>query len=215
MAPPAPYVSFEGNIGSGKSTALRACAALLGRPALVEPLDDWAPWLARLYASDPPPPGAALGMQLRAVVSHKAQVGQENGGGGASSLLVERSHLSATEVFGDVWADRGGLSPDEKALLRESVAALDIRPPGLVVYVSTPAAVCEARAAARGDSPNAIGLIAGLGAAYDAWAPTLAFRGIPCVVLDGLAAPEVVAARAAAAVRAWEEAQEAGRPLHL
>ena len=178
-------VCVEGNIGSGKSTALEALRALRPDVALrPEPVDDWQPLLSLFYAD---PRRWALAFNLRVLLSFDAA------GGG----VVERSPLSARHVFAQLLFNENKMTQAEWELYKEYWDTLAWKP-DVLVYVHTPADQCHARVAARGREAERDIDIHYLRRLEFQYETMLRFCDVPVVRLDGTQPPEQLAAAIAA-----------------
>lgn len=134
-------VCVEGNIASGKTTALRVVRD--ARPDITvfeEPAREYADTLAE-FCRDPA--SWSLPFSLRLLLSYRA-AGQAEG-----DVLVERSCLGCRHVFSQLLYNEGKMSRDDWALFKEYADVLAWSPDA-IVYVHTPADVCLARIRERG-----------------------------------------------------------------
>lgn len=133
-------VTLDGNIGAGKSTALRLVRERLaggGAAACEEPLERWGPALERLYAAVP---GAALEFQLRVFLDRCAAAPELRHG----TVLVERSPEFQRRVF------VAQLPEPARGLMDETYRRLAAWRPDAYVYLRSAPEACAARVAARG-----------------------------------------------------------------
>lgn len=134
-------VCVEGNIGCGKSTALRALGRLReGVTVFEEPLEEWGELLARFYED---PEQWALAFSLRVLLSMRLP------GTAPGACVVERSPLSARHVFSQLLFNEGTLSQEEWDLYKEYWDVLGWAP-DVLVYVHVPAEECFRRMRERG-----------------------------------------------------------------
>lgn len=136
-------VCVEGNIGSGKSTALGLLPALLppGVPIFLEPVGEWGDMFRRYYED---PVGWALPFSLKVLLGHQAPLAAPD-----PLVVVERSPMSGRHVFGQLLFNDGKLSQEEWDLFKEYCDVLGWTPDA-VVYVHTPPDECSRRIEARG-----------------------------------------------------------------
>lgn len=183
-------VCVEGNIGSGKSTALRRLAEL--RPDLavcLEPVEAWGSLLRKYYED---PAAWALALQLRVLLSF----GRRAGGAGD---VVERSPLSCRHVFAQMLFNDNKLSREEWDLFKDYHDVLGWVP-DVIVYVHTPADQCLDRVRQRGREAEATVDMQYLRRIEFQYETMLRYCDVPVVRLDGTASPDAVAAAIAEVV---------------
>lgn len=135
-------VAIEGNIGSGKSTALDALEKR-GYNVIKEPVDSWA-FLERRYSD---PKRWAFTFQVEAILSFHNLPSRE-------LVFVERSAASAI-LFSQAAFEEGFLSSEELALLR-SIEIMVEPKPALTIFIDTPPDLCHQRIKERGRSCETI-----------------------------------------------------------
>ena len=177
-------LSIEGNIGSGKSSALEALREWRPDAAVVpEPVDAWGELLA-LYYADP----AAWSLAFNLKVLHGfSQVDRA----GPGLRIVERSPGACRHVFGQLAYNDNHLSPAAWDVFKEYHELLGWEPDAYV-YIDTPPAQCSRRMATRARACEA-------GVSEDylrriefQYQNFLKFTKVPVIRVDGTRAPEVV-----------------------
>ena len=186
-------VCVEGNIGSGKSTALAAVARV--RPdakTFPEPVEEWGDLLGKFYAD---PAQWALPFSLRVLLSFRGPAACAD----ADLVVVERSPLSCRHVFSQLLFNEGKLSQEEWEVFKEYCEVLGWTP-DLIVHVHTPADACLERVRARG-RPEERGVdlhyLKRLEFQYETM---LRYAGVPVVRVDGTQSVEEVANAVAAVI---------------
>lgn len=129
-------VCVEGNIGSGKTSALRSLA-LLGVRVKEEPIDEWGD-LLDLYYKDPV--AWSLAFNLKVLLSFRDV---------ETADVVERSPGACRHVFGQLAYNDNHLSPGAWEVFKEYHELLGWEPDAYV-YIDTPPAECFARLTQRG-----------------------------------------------------------------
>jgi len=139
-------VCLEGNIGSGKSTAL---AALAARPdahvrTFAERIDEYRPVLGAFYSDH-----RRWGFLAQTKISmvHRA-VQRDVLSAGCALALVERSPLSNWGVFGEMLRRSSTITPLEWDVLCDVHSNYDWAP-DCYIYLRTPPDECLARVHAR------------------------------------------------------------------
>lgn len=166
-------VCVEGNVGSGKSSALANLAAL--HPEITvreEPLKQWGT-LLDLYYQDP----ATWSLAFNLKVLHSFH--------GVSSDVIERSPGACRHVFGQLAYNDNHLSPAAWDVFKEYHELLGWEP-DVYVYIDTPPDVCFSRIQERGR-----GCEAGLTEDYlkrieFQYHNFLKFTKVPVIKIDGL-----------------------------
>lgn len=180
-------ISVEGNIGSGKSTALAALARHDPEAAVLpEPVDEWGELLRAFYAR---PAEYALAFQLRVLLSFH---------GAPESCVTERSPLACRHVFGQILANDGHMTPQQWDVFKDYHAALGWAPDA-IVYVDTPADVCLARVQARareGEAPVDLTYLRRVEFQYET---LLKYTTVPVTRVDGTLPPDQISRAIAAA----------------
>jgi len=180
-----PRVCVEGNIGSGKSTALAALAAARpDLPVFQEPVDEWEPLLTKFYAD---PAQWALPFSLRVLLSFAAPEDV------AGTCVVERSPLSCRHVFSQLLFNEGKMSQEAWELFKDYYAVLGWTPDA-VVYVHTPADECYRRMEARGREAEKHVDLQYIKRIEFQYETMLRYAEIPVVRLDGTLPPDRLAA---------------------
>lgn len=132
-------ICVEGNIGSGKSTALRAVAAALPELTVIpEPVDEWGALLDQFYAE---PSRWAHAFNLK-VLAHFARVT-------AADAVIERSPSAGKHVFSQLGYNDGTVSQAAWDTYKKYHDLLGWEPDAYV-FIDTPVATCMARVAERG-----------------------------------------------------------------
>lgn len=172
-------VSVEGNIGSGKTTILRALAPELR--AREEPLSAWGDLLDEFYAdidAGVRPSPSALPFSLAVLAGFVSDDDDCD-----TVTVYERSPATCLEVFTRPLVDDGVMTPKQLAIFKKYYDILAWQP-DLIVYVDTPPDVCLARIAERGRACETNIGIAFLKRIQHSYARRLAGQG-RIVTLDG------------------------------
>lgn len=184
MAAAPVLVCVEGNIGSGKSTALARVAELRQDVGVhPEPVEEWGDLLTKFYDN---PAQWALAMSLKVLLSFGAPLKEPK------MALVERSPLSARHVFAQLLFNDGKMSQEEWDLYKDYCDVLGWAPT-LVVYIHTPPDECYRRMRERGREAEAgvdLQYIKRLDFQYETM---LRYAGVPVVRLDGTQPPDFLA----------------------
>ena len=176
-------VSIEGNVGSGKSSALEALALRFpGYQVTQEPVDSWGDLLALYYAD---PAAWSLAFNLKVLHSFATIPGTH------AKQIVERSPGACRHVFGQLAYNDNHLTPAAWDVFKEYHDMLGWEPDAYV-YIDTPPALCSRRMAARARACEA-------GVSEDylrriefQYQNFLKFTKVPVIRVDGSRAPEVV-----------------------
>ena len=134
-------VSIEGNIGSGKSSALATLAAnWRGYTVHQEPIDEWGD-LLDLYYTDPTTWSLAFNLKvLHSFHAYPKAPGR---------LVVERSPGACRHVFGQLAYNDNHLSPAAWDVFKEYHELLGWEP-SVYIYIDTPPSDCYQRLVCRG-----------------------------------------------------------------
>ena len=182
-------VCVEGNIGSGKTTALEALAQ--ARPDLrvfTEPLHDWGDLIRNFYDD---PSRWSLALSLRALLAFREP------GATSGEVLVERSCLSNRHVFSQLLFNENKMAQAEWELFKEYYDVLAWTP-DVMVYIDTPADVCLERVQQRnrpGEAKIDVQYLRRLEFQYETM---LRYADVPVVRVDGTMPPDAVAQAVAA-----------------
>lgn len=179
-------VCVEGNIGSGKSTALAALGTL--RPDLAifpEPVEAWGEMLDKFYDD---PRAWALPFSLQVLLSFVAPAKAAE----TTGVVVERSPLSCRHVFSQLLFNEGKMAQEEWALFKEYCDVLGWTP-DVLVYVHTPPEECCRRIRERGRAAERCvddQYVRRIDFQYETM---LRYAEVPVVRVDGTKPPEAVA----------------------
>lgn len=132
-------VSIEGNIGSGKSSALAGLASL-GYIVCQEPINEWGDMLD-LYYADPATWSLAFNLKVLHSVHKYPQF--------PGNMLVERSPGACRHVFGQLAYNDNHLSAPAWDVFKEYHELLGWEP-AAYIYINTPADICYQRLTQRG-----------------------------------------------------------------
>lgn len=182
-------VCVEGNIGSGKSSALAALRLGCDAAVFPEPLEEWDDLLAKFYDD---PAAWAFPFSLKVLLSF-CRVPEE----GVS--VVERSPMASRHVFSQLLFNEGKMSQEEWDLFKEYCGVLGWRP-DVIVFVHTPADECHRRVAARGRPEERHVDIQHLRRVEFQYETMLRYADVPVLRVDGTRPPDEVAAAVADAV---------------
>lgn len=139
-------VSLEGNIGSGKSTAMRGLPWVFGDVVVhPEPVERWKDLLERFYAD---PTSATMDLQLRVLLDLSSV--EDDG----RFHVVERSPDTSVEVFGEIVASKGWISDSQLEALRSIRSSVGWKADA-IVFVDSPPALCFDRIQERKMSAEA------------------------------------------------------------
>lgn len=188
-------VSLEGNIASGKSSALAELGPLLpGFATVHEPLDTWGD-LLELFYDDP----AAWGLAFSLKVLHGFH--GKNTAAAAAPTVVERSPAACRNVFTQLLYNSNHLSPAAWEVFKEYHDILGWEPDAYI-YVHVPAEVCFERMQARGRACETGVTLDYLRRVEFQYHNMLKFTEVPVHRVDGTRPGAEVAAEIAAIVRA-------------
>lgn len=172
-------ISIEGGIGAGKSKT-NHCLSTLGYATENEPVDAWT--LLPLFYGDQSK--YAFASQLQIVTSYVGVARKEE----SPYVMLERSPLTALEVFARMLAAKGKISPEHFDLLHSAADALPLRKVDIILFLKVPIKTCLARIAKRGRSgEDAIqgDYLAELEACYEAFLAKESAKGTRVIVIDG------------------------------
>lgn len=169
-------VCVEGNIGSGKSTALAEITSLTVRQ---EPIKQWGS-LLDLYYQDP----ATWSLAFNLKVLHSFH--------GVTADVVERSPGACRHVFGQLAYNDNHLSPAAWEVFKEYHDLLGWEPDAYV-YIDTPPDVCYSRLQQRGRACEAGVTEEYLKRIEFQYQNFLKFTAVPVIRLDGLRDPAALA----------------------
>jgi deoxyadenosine/deoxycytidine kinase len=139
-------VIVEGNIGSGKSTALRGVATALPHASVhVESVSEWGETLQLFYAN---PTQWALPFSLKVLLTHHAN---KTPPAPDHIQVLERCPLSCRHVFTQLLFNDGTMPQHHWDLYRQFSDELGFEPTSddLILYIDTPVDVCLQRIATR------------------------------------------------------------------
>jgi deoxyadenosine/deoxycytidine kinase len=170
-------VCVEGNIGSGKSTALAEITSLTVRQ---EPVKHWGP-LLDLYYADP----ATWSLAFNLKVLHSFH---DTG----RAHVIERSPGACRHVFGQLAYNDNHLSPAAWEVFKEYHDLLGWEPDAYV-YIDTPPDVCYSRLQQRGRECEAGVTEEYLKRIEFQYQNFLKFAKVPVIRLDGLRDPAALA----------------------
>lgn len=189
-------IAIEGNIGSGKSTVLKA---LTGKfpdvPTVAEPIEEWGDLLDLFYAS---PSTWALPFSLKVLLTFRHA-------GDTPTCIIERCPLSCRHVFTHTLFNDGTLSQHSYDLFKEFYDILAWTP-DVIVYIDTPVDKCMERIMTRGRDSEIRGIdIQYLRRIEFAYETMLKFIGkdVTVIRIDGSRPIDVVAAEVGATVASW------------
>ena len=173
-------VSIEGNVGSGKSSALEALALRFpGYQVTQEPVDSWGDLLALYYAD---PAAWSLAFNLKVLHSFATIPGTH------AKQIVERSPGACRHVFGQLAYNDNHLTPAAWDVFKEYHDMLGWEPDAYV-YIDTPPDVCHERMSTRGracESGIDVEYLKRIEFQYD---NMMRFTKVPVYRVDGTRAP--------------------------
>jgi deoxyadenosine/deoxycytidine kinase len=180
-------ICVEGNIGSGKSTALEAVRA--ARPDLVvvpEPVDEWGDLLDAFYAN-PSEWGFCFNLRVLASFARNRPT--------VDDAVYERSPSACRHVFGQILYNDGHMTPRAWDLFKGFADDLGWEPDAYI-YVHTPVDTCFERIQQRGRDCEARGIskeyLARIEFQYE---NMVRFTLTPVVRVDGTLPPHEIAQR--------------------
>ena len=170
-------ICVEGNIGSGKSSALSTVASVFPNLRIApEPVDDWADLMDAFYEN---PAEWGFTFNLRVLLSFHAP------GQCAADIVVERSPSACRHVFGQLLYNDGSMSGKAWDLFKKYADELAWEP-DVFLYIQTPVDTCFSRIAERGRASE----VAGISKEYLAriefqYENMLRFTKVPVIRIDG------------------------------
>lgn len=168
-------IAVEGNIGSGKSSALAALAlAFPDVPTFPEPVDEWTDLLQLFYSS---PAEWALAFSLKVLLTFREP-------GAIDTCIVERSPLASRHVFSQILYNDGSLMQQEWELFKEYHDLMAWKP-DVFIYVDTPVHACLDRIRERGRPGESVIDEQYLRRIEFQYANMLRYVNIPVVKVDG------------------------------
>lgn len=129
-------VVVEGLIGSGKTTCLQLLNQKYGVPVVLEPVEEWEPYL-RLFYDDPP--RWAFTLQIKIIQTMREQKLPK------TPFVRERSIDATRHVFVDNLTASGFLNEEELDLIERFLPPSSYQQFRHVVYIDTPPEVCVRR----------------------------------------------------------------------
>lgn len=165
-------VAIEGNIASGKSTAIESLAAE-GYAVFAEPVEKWR-FITKFYEDKRT---YSLPFSLEVLESFSAIPRTR------ADIVTERSPLASRNVFTRMLVNDNYMSEDEWEIYKKYYDAMGWSPDA-IVYVDASPSVCLERMRTRGRSFELIGLdyLEKLERSYKT---LLRFDAVPVVVVDG------------------------------
>ena len=128
-------IAIDGNIGSGKSTLMKELSSVLSSVALFpEPVERWT--LLSSFYNDKE--RFALSFSLQVLTS----IGSNNIF--PNDLIMERSPLTAKQVFTKSLADKGIMGLEEFSIYCKVYDVLGWKP-DVIIYIDTPVETCFER----------------------------------------------------------------------
>lgn len=183
------FVAVEGNIGSAKSTLIRALLAKQqNRVILEEPVQTWYPFLKSFY--DAPSADTAFGLQMEILRSRADQMLSCADFG--SVAVTERCTESSRDVFMRKLAEDGLVDwsrLDTYNAWDDLLRRMMPKPNRLlgVVYLDVTPETCYARTKQRcreSESSLTLEYLRELNIAYAGWVQDLRNQGLPVMVLN-------------------------------
>jgi deoxyadenosine/deoxycytidine kinase len=189
-------IAIEGNIGSGKSTVMKALADRFPDiPVFSEPVATWGDLLDLFYAD---PCTWALPFSLKVLLTFRDP-------GRHSECLVERCPLSCRHVFTQTLFNEGTMQQHSYDLFKEFYDILAWTP-DVIIYIDTPTDKCLNRIHERGrlcETHGGIDIFEYLRRIEFAYETMLKFvsKDIRVIRIDGKQSPECVAEAVSNAVK--------------
>ena len=137
-------VSFEGNIGSGKSTQLVNCREFLSSDITIieEPVDEWRPYLNNFLEDAK---RWSFTFQIKVLLSQMFYIKKCKD----SPILTERSPITAKDIFTQTLVDDGMMNKEEHALYLDFYNEKFAWEPDIIIYIRTNPEVCMERIKTR------------------------------------------------------------------
>ena len=126
------YISIEGNIGSGKSTALTGLEEEINTFIFKEPIACWGNWLAKYYEN---PQSSCLGFQLKILICFYEMIMKNYLNG--KDIVSERCPESSRLIFAQMAFEDGIMNGDEFILYKQYCQLLQYTPT-CYIYIQTP-----------------------------------------------------------------------------
>ena len=170
-------ICIEGNIGSGKSSALEHVATVFPNLRLApEPVDEWTDLMDAFYDN---PTEWGFAFNLRVMLSFVAP------GRCAEDIVIERSPSACRHVFGQLLYNDGSMTAKSWDLFKQYADELGWEP-DLFIYIHTPVDTCASRIAVRGRASEVQGITKEyLSRIEFQYENMLRFTKVPVVRIDG------------------------------
>ena len=138
------YISIEGNIGSGKSTALSNLEKEVDTFIFKEPLACWGNWLEKYYQN---PKKYCFSFQLKILICFYEMIMNNYING--KDIVSERCPESSKIIFAQMAFEDGNMDADEYTLYNQYCKLLNYKPT-CYIYIKTPPNLCFERMNQRG-----------------------------------------------------------------
>ena len=133
-------IAIDGNIGCGKSTAIKELSEKY--KVYAEDLDAWGDWLVKYYDN---PSRYGLGFQMTVLLSHLKQQKEVLVD---ETVIYERCSYTCNHIFGDLLVDDKIMEQAELDLCKSYERAFNNSVTDLI-YLRTTPEVCKSRIVAR------------------------------------------------------------------